>query len=29
MGAKKTAAYVALVVIFSTAAGLVYGTFLG
>jgi len=29
MGAKKTAVYVALVVIFSTAAGLVYGTFLG
>ncbi|WAI00201.1 permease [Methanogenium organophilum] len=29
MGAKKTAAYVALVIIFSTAAGLVYGTFFG
>lgn len=29
MGAKKTAAYVALVVVFSTAAGLIYGTFLG
>ena len=29
MGAKKTAAYVALVVAFSTAAGLIYGAFLG
>ncbi|GAB7016453.1 permease [Methanogenium cariaci] len=29
MGAKKTAAYVALVIAFSTAAGLIYGTILG
>lgn len=29
MGAKKTAAYVALVIIFSTAAGLCYGALIG
>ncbi|MFA5396411.1 MAG: permease [Methanomicrobiales archaeon] len=29
MGAKKTATYVALVILFSTIAGLIYGTFFG
>jgi uncharacterized membrane protein YraQ (UPF0718 family) len=29
MGAKKTAAYVALVIVFSTAAGVLYGAFIG